>query len=197
MSIPVGLGWVLFSYLCGTLPLSFWLGKLVLKVDIRQIGDGNPGGTNVWKAGGPGWGLLAIILDGMKGLIPVALAFYQGGVSGWWLLPVCLAPVIGHAYTPFLNFRGGKSLATTFGVWTALTVYVVPVIFGIALALGIKWLKVERRAILLAVGVVLGYLLVGARDPVLVSIWVGNALLLLWRYRNTLSEKPPDPAAQI
>jgi acyl phosphate:glycerol-3-phosphate acyltransferase len=191
MNLLAGVGWVLVSYLCGALPLSFWLGKLVLKVDIRTIGDGNPGGTNVWKAGGPGWGLLAIILDGMKGLVPVALAYYQGGASGWWLLPICLAPIIGHAYTPFLNFKGGKSLATTFGVWTALTVYTVPLIFGAALGLGVWLLKREVRAILLAVLVVLVYLLVVVRDPVFVSIWVGNALLLLWRYRGA-KNKPPS-----
>lgn len=191
MSVVSGVGWVLFSYLCGTLPLAYWLGRLVLKVDIRQYGDGNPGGTNVWKAGGPFWGLLAIILDGLKGLVPVALAYYTAGISGWWLLPICLAPLIGHAYTPFLNFRGGKSLATTFGVWTALTLYVVPVLFGISLGLAIWLLKAEVRAILAAVLVVLAYLLVAVQDPILVSIWVGNALLLLWRYRLTPSEQPP------
>jgi glycerol-3-phosphate acyltransferase PlsY len=191
MSVLSGVGWVLFSYLCGTLPLAYWLGRLVLKVDIRQIGDGNPGGTNVWKAGGPFWGLLAIILDGLKGLVPVALAYYTAGISGWWLVPISLAPLIGHAYTPFLNFRGGKSLATTFGIWTALTLYVVPLIFGLGLAVGIWLLKAEAWAILVAALGVLVYLLVGAQDPVFVSIWIGNALLLLWRYRASLRQLPP------
>jgi acyl-phosphate glycerol 3-phosphate acyltransferase len=113
---------------------------MFLEVDIRQFGDGNPGGTNVWKAGGPRWGITAILLDGLKGLIPVSLALYQGEVSGWWVFPVSLAPIMGHVFSPFLNFRGGKALATTFGVWTALTLYQVPIVFGISLGFWI-WLR--------------------------------------------------------
>ena len=106
MNEPVtNLLWIAFGYLCGALPLSYWLGKVFLHVDIRQYGDGNPGGANVWKAGGKWWGLTAIIMDGFKGLIPVALANFQGGVTGWALVAVCLAPILGHAYTPFLGFK--------------------------------------------------------------------------------------------
>ena len=96
MNEPVtNLLWIAFAYLCGALPLSYWLGKVFLHVDIRQYGDGNPGGANVWKAGGKWWGLTAIIMDGFKGLIPVALANFQGGVTGWALVAVCLAPILG------------------------------------------------------------------------------------------------------
>ncbi|UCF26612.1 MAG: glycerol-3-phosphate acyltransferase, partial [Chloroflexota bacterium] len=107
----IDLAWVIFAFFCGSLPLSYWVGKLFVKADIRQIGDGNPGGANVWKAGGSWWGISAILLDGLKGLIPVSLAFYLGGVDGWWLFLVSIAPVIGHIFSPFLKFQGGKALA--------------------------------------------------------------------------------------
>jgi glycerol-3-phosphate acyltransferase PlsY len=180
--------WVLFALLCGMLPLSYWLGKLILKVDIRQYGDSNPGGTNVWKAGGRWWGMLAILLDGLKGLIPVSLALYIGGVEGWWILPLSLAPILGHVFSPFLNFRGGKALATTFGVWTALTLYLVPLIFGIALGFWIWFLKNEAWAILASISTVLAFLLLWNYDPVLVSIWVANGAILVWRYRDKFRE---------
>jgi acyl-phosphate glycerol 3-phosphate acyltransferase len=178
--------WVIFALFCGSLPLSYWLGNLVLKVDIRQYGDGNPGGVNVWKAGGPRWGILAILLDGLKGFLPVALAVYLGGVDGWWLFLVSLAPVLGHVFSPFLNFRGGKALATTFGVWTALTLYVVPIAFGISLGLWIWLLKNDGWAILAGVFTVLVFLLVGGFDQVLVGTWIANGGILTWRYSELI-----------
>ena len=176
--------WVIFAFLSGSLPLSYWLGKLFLKVDIRQYGDGNPGGVNVWKAGGPQWGLLAILLDGMKGLIPVALALYLGEVDGWWVFPISIAPVLGHVFSPFLNFRGGKALATTFGVWTALTLYQVPMLFGISLGFWIWLLKNDAWAVLTGVSIVLVFLLVWNFDLVLVCTWITNSALLVWKYSD-------------
>lgn len=173
------------------LPLSYWLGKLFLKVDIRQYGDGNPGGTNVWKAGGKWWGILAILLDGLKGLIPVILALYLGGIEGWWIFPVSLAPILGHVFSPLMNFRGGKALATTFGVWTGLTLYLVPMIFGIALGFWIWLLKNDGWAILVGISSVLVFLLIWNFDPVLVSIWVANGTILVWRYSDKFKESRP------
>ena len=108
--------WFLVAFVFGALPLSVWLGRFALGVDIRKYGDGNPGAANVWRAGGKWWGLLAILLDGFKGLIPVAIANFAIGIEGWWLTAIALAPILGHTYSPFLNFRGGKALSTTFGV---------------------------------------------------------------------------------
>ena len=185
--------WVIFAFFCGSLPLAYWLGNLVLKVDIRQYGDGNPGGANVWKASGSGWGITAILLDSLKGLIPVALALYLGGVAGWWLLLVSIAPVVGHVFSPFLKFQGGKALATTFGVWTALTLYQVPMAFGISLGLWIWLLKSESWAILAGVFSVLVFLLVGDFDLVLVSTWIVNSVILVWRYSdNFFAPRQPE-----
>ena len=176
--------WVIFAFLCGALPLSYWLGKVFLKVDIRSFGDGNPGGTNVWKAGGSYWGMTAILLDGFKGLIPVAIAYYLGGVEGWWLLPLANAPVVGHIFSPFLKFHGGKALATTFGVWTALTLYQVPLVFGIALGLCIWLLKNEGWAMVTGVLIVLGFLVIMQFDQPFVYTWLINGSLLIWKYSD-------------
>jgi glycerol-3-phosphate acyltransferase PlsY len=184
----IDLVWVFFAFVCGSLPLSYWLGKLLLKVDVRQYGDGNPGGVNVWKAGGRWWGITAILLDGLKGLIPVALALYVGDIDGWLLFPISIAPVLGHIFSPFLNFRGGKALATTFGVWTALTLYIVPFAFGISLGFWMWLLKNDGWAILAGVISVLVLLLVGNYDLVLVSIWIANGGILVWRYSDAFSK---------
>ncbi|HQP09669.1 MAG TPA: glycerol-3-phosphate acyltransferase, partial [Anaerolineaceae bacterium] len=76
------IAFVLIAFLFGSLPFSLWLGKLSLKVDVRQYGDGNPGAANVFRAGGKGIGLLAIILDVTKAALPVGFAYHNLEIRG-------------------------------------------------------------------------------------------------------------------
>jgi glycerol-3-phosphate acyltransferase PlsY len=73
--------WTLMGFLLGSLPFSVWLGRLFLRRGIRRFGDGNPGGVNAWKAGGWPIGLLAMLLDAGKGLVPVLLARATGAAG--------------------------------------------------------------------------------------------------------------------
>jgi hypothetical protein len=102
--MAAGFLWFIIAFLCGSVPFSVWVGRLAGK-NIRQYGDGNPGATNAWKAGGAFWGGAAAILDFAKGAIPVLLANYVVGLEGYSLAAVALAPLLGHAYSPFLRFR--------------------------------------------------------------------------------------------
>src|SRR5215213_9362546 len=111
--------WSLLGYFFGAIPFAVLLGKLFTKQDIRRVGDGNPGGSNAWKLGGWKVGLFVILLDIFKGYLPVVLARHFG-VSDWSLVPVCLAPIAGHATMPFLRFHGGKALSATGGVWIGI-----------------------------------------------------------------------------
>jgi glycerol-3-phosphate acyltransferase PlsY len=183
--------WILLAFASGSLPLSLWLGRLALGVDIRQYGDGNPGAANVWRAGGRWWGLLALLLDGFKGLIPVALAKYAGGVEGWPLVAVALAPVVGHAYSPFLGFRGGKALSTTFGIWCGLTLWVVPTVLGLSLAFWLLILRSEAWAVLAGLVILLIFLVSTHAGPELLAVWAGCAALLLWKHRTDF-QRPPQ-----
>jgi glycerol-3-phosphate acyltransferase PlsY len=104
-SIIPAVVWTIIGYISGSLPFSVWLGRLFLHTDIRAQGeDRNPGSANVFKAGGKGkwWvGLSALLLDGFKGLIPVAIAYYNFKIDSWGLVPVALAPILGHASSIF------------------------------------------------------------------------------------------------
>jgi acyl phosphate:glycerol-3-phosphate acyltransferase len=184
------LTWTLIGFLLGSLPISVWLGRLVLRTDIRSYGDGNPGGTNVIRAGNRGLGLLAIILDMLKGAIPVALAYYVFKVDGWPLAPVILAPIAGHAFSPFLGFRGGKALASTFGVWTALTVPLGPFVMGGSVLVFYKLLNVSGWAVMASLLTLLAFLLLtGAGLPVLAA-WAGTVAILVWTHRADLRQRP-------
>jgi len=130
-----GPAWIAIALFLGSLPFSVWIGKLFLSTDIRKYGDGSPGATNVARAGSRSLYIIAVLLDAFKGTVPVWLAQLITGVNGWELVAVAVAPVIGHAFTPFLKFRGGMGVATTFGVWLGLLGWLGPVIMGIGVGL--------------------------------------------------------------
>lgn len=124
--------WSLLGFFVGSIPFALLIGKTVFKIDIRNYGDGNPGATNLWKAKSFGWGAVAYLFDFIKGAIPAGLCFYFFNITDWGILPVALAPIAGHAFSPFLRFNGGKAIATTYGVWAGLTIWEVPVFLVIA-----------------------------------------------------------------
>lgn len=188
--MPSALLYGVVGFLLGALPFSVWLGLGLKGKDPRRVGDGNPGAANAWRAGGPGVGLLVLFLDAAKGGSSVALARFVGGVHGWDLLPVSLAPVLGHVVSPFLRFRGGKGITTTFGVWSALTFWEVPTVLGISLAVGLAILRASGWIVVAAGVVALAYLLARRAPTPLVAAWGANLLLLVWTHRRDLARLP-------
>ena len=182
--------WTLFAAFLGSIPFSPLLTKIYAGRDIRTVGDSNPGATNAWKAGGWQLGVAAILLDGLKGAVPVLLAQLLGDLRGWELLPVSLAPILGHAYSPFLKFKGGKALATTFGVWTGLTLGEIPIILGLLLGLLLWAQDNDGWAVVFGLSGTLAHLLLNHRDPFLISLLILNASLLIWKYRLVLTQRP-------
>ena len=183
----------LFSVLgfaLGSLPFAFWLGKIGARDDIRRHGDGNPGAANAWRAGGWWVGLLSLILDVTKGALPVALARTLGDLWGWALLPVAIAPVLGHAFSPWLRFRGGKGVASTFGVWSALTYWEVPTVLGLSFALLRTVQAADAWTVVLALPVVVLFLGLRGAEPWLLATWVANFVLLVWTHRRDLRSPP-------
>jgi acyl phosphate:glycerol-3-phosphate acyltransferase len=176
------------GFFLGSLPFSVWLGRLVLKEDVRQYGDGNPGAANVGKAGGPLLGIVAVLLDGLKGAIPVLIAVHVFEISGPTLIPVALAPVVGHAFSPFLGFHGGKAIATTFGIWLGLTSWVGPVVLGVSVLALTAVIASSAWTIILAMFCWLGFMLWRSYDPVFIAVWAGNILIILWKHRYSLGE---------
>lgn len=105
---------LLAAYLFGSIPVGYLIGK-ARGVDIRTLGSGNVGGTNVRRNLGFFWGALVGVLDLLKGLIPAFLARVYFPLP-WQALSISLAPIFGHVWPVFLRFKGGKGVATTFGI---------------------------------------------------------------------------------
>jgi len=182
--------WVALAFFSGALPFSIWVGNRFLHTDIRDYGDANPGATNVARAGGWRWGGLAVLLDFLKGAIPVGVAYLLMGVRGLPMVAIAIAPPLGHAFSPFLGGRGGKALATTFGIWSGLTVGEVPIILGLFFALWLTILDVDAWAVMLGMASLLAHLLLNHRDPLLLTVWLANTLLLGWTHRRELKKRP-------
>ena len=182
--------WTAVGFALGSLPLSLWLGHLVLHTDIRNYGDGNPGAANAWRAGGWEIGLTAVLLDSTKGAVPVGLSTFVFDVSGWGLFIVALAPILGNVFSPFLGFRGGKAVAVTFGVWTGLTLWIGPTVLGISIALFYALQKSDTWAVFLGM-LALGILITTINfDGVTTVIWACNMLIITWAYRHDLHSFP-------
>lgn len=124
--------WSLLGFIVGSIPFALVIGKFLFKIDIRKYGDGNPGATNLWKARSFGWAALAYILDFLKGAIPSGICFHILHINDWGIIPIALAPIAGHAFSPLLRFKGGKAIATTYGVWAGLTFWEVPVFLALS-----------------------------------------------------------------
>ncbi|MCD8024839.1 MAG: glycerol-3-phosphate 1-O-acyltransferase PlsY [Candidatus Gastranaerophilales bacterium] len=126
----------LISYLIGSIPTGYIIVKLKTGEDIRNTGSGSTGATNVKRVLGKKWFFTVMILDAIKGMIPVILT--KGFVSGdtWGLLPVSAAimVIIGHSKPVFLNFKGGKSVASGIGTLYALNPFtglILTLIWGV------------------------------------------------------------------
>ncbi len=105
---------LLFAYLFGSVPFGLLLGKRVRNIDIRDFGSGNIGATNVLRTLGPGLGFLSFILDVLKGFLPVFAAGRLGLDPVFIALAGVLA-VVGHTFSVFLKFKGGKGVSSSLG----------------------------------------------------------------------------------
>lgn len=158
------------SFLSGSIPFSLLVGKLK-GVDIRKVGSGNPGATNLGRALGRKYFFIGFTLDMLKGLVPVVIAglllhtigrFVSASApTGVWLA-CAIAAVLGHVFTPWLKFKGGKGVATAFGA--LLGVFPVLTIVGV-IALGIYLLCLWRTRI-----VSISSMLAGCSLPVTTAI---------------------------
>ena len=122
--------WLVVAYLVGGIPFGFLIGK-ARGVDVRTVGSKNIGATNVFRTVGKKWGLIAFACDVLKGLLPTLAARYFASDPSWLPLAVGVMCVLGHMLTPYMKFKGGKGVATAFGMLIGLA----PALVGTAFAL--------------------------------------------------------------
>ncbi|HEY6853399.1 MAG TPA: glycerol-3-phosphate 1-O-acyltransferase PlsY [Gemmatimonadales bacterium] len=112
--------WLLAAYLLGATPTSYIAGRLGRGIDLREHGSKNLGATNVYRLLGWKFAIPVGVIDVAKGALPVALCARWAGGLAWLPLAVGVAAVLGHMFSPYVRFRGGKGVATAAGVFLAL-----------------------------------------------------------------------------
>ena len=174
----------LAAYLIGSVTTAIHVSRLLGLQDPRKVGSGNPGATNVLRYGGKKAAILTLLGDILKGVIPVVAARVYG-VEPAMLAAVMLLAFIGHLYPVFHGFRGGKGVATAFGVLAALNVWVGLALVATWLVIAVLFRSPSAAAVAAAVSAPLYvWWLVGGTPFVAVTLVM--ALLLLWRHRSNV-----------
>lgn len=130
-SVAPLIGLVIVAYLLGAIPFGLLVGKFFFHTDVRRVGSGNIGATNVARAAGKKAAILVLVLDTLKSFLPAWLAKVwlvpdagDGAAMAWWPAVIGFAAFAGHVFPVYLGFRGGKGVATALGVLFALVPWI-------------------------------------------------------------------------
>ena len=181
------------SYLLGSIPASFLIAKYGFGVDLRTVGSGNVGATNALRAIGPKAGVPALIMDALKGTLAVVLApqvLPGGGAMGLlaFQLTCGVAAVLGHSFTIFLGFKGGKGVATGAGVFLAVAPKPLGLSFAVFMVTVAATRYVSLGSVLAALSLPLWiWFLAPEGKLLLLGIAVPMAGFILYRHRSNLS----------
>jgi len=178
--------WMLLfaAYLLGSIPTGLLLAKAA-GVDIRATGSGNIGATNVYRTLGRSVGVLTLAGDCLKGLLPVLLARYLQ-LPDVWIAAIGLAAFLGHVYTVFLGFKGGKGVATALGVFLGIAPLAVLGALIIFVAIVWQWRFVSLGSIVAAAAMP-GLVAVVNNRPAFVLMTVVVAALVVWKHRENIN----------
>jgi len=173
-----------FAYLTGSVSSAIIVCKMMGLADPRENGSGNPGATNVMRIGGKKAAAITLAGDALKGLVPVLLA-KTVGVESLILSAVVFAAFLGHLYPVFFGFKGGKGVATSFGVTLGVTWLLGLVVSGTWL-LVYKIGKISSLAALVAALLTPLYVWLIVGDLYMVGTFVLISVILLWRHRSNI-----------
>ena len=186
---------VLIAYVAGSFPSAYLAGRALRGIDLRTVGSGNLGATNVYRTLGAGAASVVLLIDALKGALPAALlpasidAAYLGGANSalWWGLACGVAAIVGHARPIFLLWKGGgKGVATAAGVFAALA----PAALGMAVIIFAATVYSSRLVSLASIGGSLSLpiavaVTLGARSPVF-AVACLIALFVVWTHRANI-----------
>src|SRR5438094_9347263 len=177
---------LVLAYLIGATPTSYIAGKLGKGIDLRAHGSNNLGATNVYRVLGWRYAIPVGVIDMVKGAVPVAILGPWSNGPAWFTVALGLAAVLGHMFSPYVRFRGGKGVATAAGMFLALA----PLAIVISLAIwgATLWLSgyVSVASLTVAVLFPLWVLLTAPGEPYTLGAAIVLALLLVYAHRGNI-----------
>lgn len=178
---------VVLSYLLGAIPTSHWVGRWGYGVDLREHGSGNLGATNVYRVLGWKAALPVVVVDVAKGFIPAWLFPRLDAVSWTWALGYGTAAVLGHVYSVWVRFRGGKGVATSAGVLAGLAPAAMLVGLSVWLVTVLTTRMVALGSVLAALSVPAAvWLFAGESSGPVFGFTLAIASLVIWAHRTNL-----------
>lgn len=172
----------LFSYLLGAVPTGYLIARRVMGIDIREHGSGNPGAANVYRTVGKWAGICTFLVDGLKGFIPTCLALHLFPELYWPAILCGTIAILGHMWTIYLKFRGGKGVATSAGVFAALLPIPTALAFTAFVICVALWGRISIGSIVACVVLPMASFFIG-KHPMGVNIMV-TAIGLLVIYKH-------------
>jgi len=173
------------AYLIGAIPCGVLLTRLTGAGDVRQSGSGNIGATNVYRVAGRRLGILTLVGDALKGLLPVLFAVQLGTFSPTEIALTAAATFLGHCYPVYLGFKGGKGVATALGIFLVLSPLAVLGALLVFVALLWKWRYVSLASVSAAAVTPLLVYLVEGSIPLLLGTLFISAMVIL-RHRGNI-----------
>jgi glycerol-3-phosphate acyltransferase PlsY len=175
---------IIVGCLAGSVPTGVILAKLFTTRDIRQEGSGNIGATNVYRVLGARLGLLTLVGDVLKGVIPVLLALVWLR-EDLWIAAVALLTFLGHLYPIFLKFRGGKGVATALGIFIVIAPLAVACSAGVFVLVAVIWRYVSLAS-LVASGLMPLFLGLTGYSSVYVFLGLIVGCLIFYRHKDNI-----------
>ena len=184
----------ILAYLLGSLPSSIWLGKAYFGVDVRDFGSGNAGATNTFRVLGTQVGIIVLFLDIVKGVTAASLVHYLGfvehGTDQFINLQLLfgLLAVVGHIFPVFEKFKGGKGIATLFGMLIGIHYVLALAIMGLFIIVLLLTKYVSLSSILAAIAFPILTIFVFKRDePLFIAFGIAAALMVILTHKKNIT----------
>lgn len=182
---------IIISFLCGSIPTGYLISKKLCRIDIRTKGSGNIGSTNVKRIVGTKLSIITQIIDVLKGVVPVILGIYLAKTiklpisTNTYISIIAIAVVLGHDYTPFLAFKGGKGVNTTVGAF--ILIAPIPTLIGIAVHFILRLFTsiVSIRSIAIGITIPIACIIMKLPISIIVSTIVA-CILMIFRHKDNL-----------
>ncbi len=170
------------AFLTGSIPFSWFIGRF-MGVDLRKMGSGNPGATNLMRSCGRFPGILGLLLDALKGSVPVLLV--RSAAVGWLPAAVAMAAILGHVLMPWFGFKGGKGVATALGALLVLSPLPLLCSLGVFMLTVALFRMVSMGSIMGVAALVPFGLLFGA-DPSVIIVFGAVAFVVILGHRGNI-----------
>lgn len=186
----VAIGLVLLGYLLGSIPTGYWIAKYLKGIDIREVGSGSTGATNVLRSVGKTAALIVFVVDLTKGMMAIALIPFFNQIlpltwQTWLIVAVGLAAIIGHSKSIWLNFQGGKSVATSLGVFLIINPIVALGCLGVFLIVLAISRMVSLSSICGAIALNI-FMITLQQPPAYILLGVIAGIYVIWRHQTNI-----------